>query len=138
MEMTSDSNLDCHLACSIDARVAGSVSRLIYSDLLHTRLRCRQDAEAALDVADNDGNAAMLYQVRMMGRGGAAKAARKTFADQMEAAGTSRFADWCTFHSIQFSRTRSKRVQKWSRASHGKWQGLSTLWHCCAVHSCRR
>lgn len=130
-EMTSNSNLYCHPACSTDARVAVSVARLIYSDLLHTRLRCRQDAEAALDVADNDGNVAMLYQVRMMGRGGAAKAARRILADQMEAAGTSRFAGCCTFNSVQ-----QDTVQRFSERPAME-TGRDSA-HCCAVHSCRR
>ncbi len=130
-EMTSNSNLYCHPACSTDARVAVSVARLVYSDLLHTRLRCRQDAEAALDVADNDGNAAMLYQVRMMGRGGAAKAARRILADQMEAAGTSRFAGCCTVNSVQ-----QDTVQRCSERPAME-TGRDSA-HCCAVHSCRR
>lgn len=42
---------------------------------------------AALDVTDNDGEAAMLYHVVNLDRGGAAAAAPATFIDKMTAAG---------------------------------------------------
>ncbi len=48
---------------------------------------CREDAVAALEVTDNDGDAAMLYHVANLNKGGAAKAGPATFIDKMVAAG---------------------------------------------------
>lgn len=44
---------------------------------------CREDAVAALEVTDNDGDAAMLYHVTNLNKGGAAKAGPPTFIDRM-------------------------------------------------------
>lgn len=48
---------------------------------------------AALEVTDNDGDAAMLYHVANLNTGGAAETAPATFIDRMVAAGISKCAE---------------------------------------------
>lgn len=60
---------------------------------------------AALDVADNDGEAAMLYHVVNLDKGGAAAIAGKTFVERMVADGIDRCKAFSKHNTVSILRS---------------------------------